>query len=227
MSTKTAASMPRDGVDLAAIETELRPLSTEKLRSTFVESYGKAAEFIARAAVCVKLMEERGESLHGLPQLQLFRRVASGQLLADLVWKFIDSPARQVVERLPLPDQKRLASNPVLPVVEAAVGGGYTQRMTDLTKVSKAVVRQVIGDEGIRTPEEQIAHIASSKNRVPVAPTKSPVAEEPLTRSVTVKLTDSEWRALNINATRSGLTPALMARRGLIQSGVLKEGKGS
>lgn len=221
--TKTNPS--DQGIDLTAIEAELRPLSTEKLRGMFVESYGKAAEFIARASVCVKLMEERGENLRGIPQIQLFRRVACGQVLPELVWKFMESPARREVERLPLPDQRKLAESPFLPVAEPASGGGYTKRMVDLTTASVTLVKQVIGPEGVRSPEEQIAYISTAKPRSVVTPKVAPVAEEPLTRSVTVKLTESEWAVLQIKAARARLSPAMMARRGMIQSGVLKEGK--
>jgi hypothetical protein len=218
---------PQPQIDMAAIEAELRPLSATRLKAVFVECYGKAAESIARAAVCVKLLEERDEKLSGvIPRLQFFRRVASGQVLPDLAWKFAESPARQMIENLPIPDQKKLAKDAVVPVVEPAPGGRFTTRMQDLTKSSKDVVRQVIGDEGVRTPEEQIVYLTMRKTRAAIpAAIAAPVAEEPLTKSVTVKLTESEWAALTINATRARLAPPLMARRGLVQSGVLKEGK--
>lgn len=225
---KTLAIKSESGpiINLPAIEAELRPQSPEKLRSTFVESYGKAALFIARAAVCVKLLEERGESLHGIPQLGLFRRVASGQVLPELVWKFLESPARNLVERAPLNDQRKLADCPTRPVVEPAAGGGWTTRMVDLTRAPVETVKQVIGPDGLREPEDQIIYLNAQKRRPAPAPAPAhEPAAEPLDRSVTVRLTVTEMAALKVNAARAFVTESAMARRGLVKSGVLKEGK--
>jgi len=214
-------------IDLQAIEAELRPMNSDRIREVFVESSGKAAECIARAAICVKLLEERGESLHGIPQIRTLRRVASGQVLPDLVWTFAESPGRDEIMRAPLPDQRKIVNDPIVPVVEPTAGGGVTTRMTDLTKAPREVVRQVLGPEGIRTPQEQVAYIAAVKSRVTTAPRKSepePI-KEPLTRTVTVKLTESEYQGLVINAARLGLKPGELARRGLVKSNVIEEGK--
>jgi hypothetical protein len=119
--TDLAKAIPT-AIDLAAIEAELRPLSTEKLKFRFFETYTGAARLIAEAAVCVKLMKERGENLAGLPMVGTFLRIASGQVLPELVWKFIESPNRQRVERLPLEDRKRLAADAMVPVVETRPG---------------------------------------------------------------------------------------------------------
>ncbi len=226
MTTKLAPGTTKPTINLMEIEEELRPQSTEKLRTTFIECFGKAAEFIARAAVCVKLMEERGECLTGLPQVGTLRRVASGQILPEVVWTFIESPGRNDILRAPLPDQKKLASSPMQPVIEPIPGGGMTTRMVDLTRASRDVVRQALGPEGLRSPEEQLAYLASQKRNVSSAllVSSDPIAE-PLTKSVNVRLTASEMEALTINAARAGIKASDMARRGLVRSGVLKEGK--
>lgn len=212
-------------IDLATIEAELRPLATDKLRAVFVESFGRATDFIARAAVCVKLMEERGEELRGIPQLGLFRRIAAGQVLPELVWKYAESPARRIVERLPLNDQRKLIQNPMSPVVEPVAGGGTTTRMVDLSRAPIETVRQVIGPDGIRTPEDQLVYLAAQKHRVAAIPVSvATIPDEPLDRSLTVKLTASEFAALKVNAARARVADREMARRGLLRSGVLKEG---
>ena len=222
----TKSKPVNNGIDLSAIEAELRPLSTENLRGIYVECHGKAAEFMARAAMCVKLMEERGDDVKGFPVV--YRRIACGQVLPELAWKFIESPmqVRAIVERLPIPDQKRLAASPVLPVVEPDAGGGFTHRMTHLPQAPAEIVKQVIGPEGVRSPEEQIAYLATQKAKASIAAkAKSKVQEERLDCSVTVRLTKSEWDALTINAIRNGVKPAQLARQGLQRSGVLKEGR--
>ena len=94
---ETTLAPAGDPNDMAAIEAELTPLTSGRLRSVLVESCGSAVSHIARAAVCVKLLEARGEDLHGIPQLGLFRRIASGLVLPDVVWKYSEAPGRQVI----------------------------------------------------------------------------------------------------------------------------------
>ena len=61
MQTKLAPTP--DAIDMTAIEANLRPKSTEELRFRFHECYSGAASLMAEAAICVKLMQERGDSL--------------------------------------------------------------------------------------------------------------------------------------------------------------------
>ena len=213
-------------IDLKAIEANLRPLSIEKLKFRFFECYSGAASFMAEAAMCVKLMKEHGDPLTGMPMVGTFLRIASGQILPELVWKFIESPNRQRVERLPLEDQKRIANDSMVPAVFPKPGGGYDKRMVDLCKASPEVAKQVAGPDGLRNPEEQLAVLTAPKPKPVVSTLAEPAdASEPLTHSVTVKLTVSELSALKINAARAMISDRDMARRGLIRSGVLKEGK--
>jgi hypothetical protein len=212
-------------IDLAAIESELRPLSSEKLRFRFVECYNGAAKLIAQAAVCVKLLKERGDSMTGIPMTGTYLRIASGQVLPELVWKFIESPHRQKVERLPIDDQRRLAANPVVPVVEPkpGKGNGYTTRMQDLTKATPEVAKIAIGPDGIRSPEEQLAFIGTQKARPILAKATSddePEAPaEPLRHQITVKLTASELEAIRIHAAYAHVSESEIVRRFLIRSG--------
>ena len=184
---KTEVKRP-DAIDLAAIEAELRPQSTDRLKARFFECYDGAARLIAEAAVCIKLMSERGENLAGIPMAGTFKRIAAGQILPELVWKFIESPNRQRVERLPLEDQKRLVANPMVPIVEPRhePGTGYTTRMVDLSKAPTDVAKLAIGYDGIRTPEEQIAELAAQKAspKRTLAAMKEEEIREPLSRSV-------------------------------------------
>jgi hypothetical protein len=138
-------------IDLTAIEAELRPLNAEKIRFRFLECYQGAARMLAEAAVCVKLLKERGNSLEGIPMVGTFLRVASGQILPELVWKFLESANRPIVEGLPLPDQQRVVSDPMVPVIEPKVDGGFTTRMVNLTSASRDVARLAVGPDGIRS----------------------------------------------------------------------------
>jgi hypothetical protein len=216
-------------INLVEIEAELRPMETTKLRNVLAESMGNAAMWIARAAICVKLMEERGEQLVGIHQVSLLRKVASGQVLPEAVLAYGESPARETVLQAPLPDQKKLVKTPVQPVVEPTPNGQMTTRMVDLTKAPKEVVRQVVGPEGIRTPEMQIAYLATqnlqSKAKAgKLLPASAPVLE-PLTREVKVKLTENEWHALNMHASDSSMSLADFIRKTLSDARLLVKRK--
>lgn len=216
-----------EAFDIVAIEAELRPQSTDKLRARFAECYGGAARLIAEAAVCVKLMRERGENLTGVPMVATFLRVAEGQVDANLIWKFIESPNRQLVERLPLSDQKRLAVDPHVPVIEPRPEGGYTKRLVNLTAAPKEVAKLAIGPEGIRSPEEQQAYIGSLAAR-PIlgkpAASDEPIAE-PLSRQITIRLTESEDADLKIEAAKNRISPAEQARRLMLRGMTKAKGK--
>lgn len=219
------AATPQNGIiDIQAIEARLRPLSSDRLRSTFIESFGRAAICLAEGAVCIKLLEERGESLSGIPKIGTLRRIAAGQVMAELAWAFAESPGRVDILQAPLPDQKRIAKDPVVPVVEPARDGTLTTRMTDLTTAPREIIKQILGPQGIRSPQEQIAYITTASRHTPASRKPTPVREK-LTHSVQVRLTESEYQGLVINATRLGLKPGELARRGLVKSNVIEEGK--
>lgn|GEM_PF-4914256 len=224
LKTKTPVT---DIIDITVIEADLRPQSTEKLKFRFFECYNGAARFIAEAAVCVKLLKERGDTLTGLPMVGTFLRIASGQISADLFWTFLESPNRRFVERLPLEDQKRLAANPMVPVVEAKPDGGFTTRMIDLTKAPAETVKLALGDDGVRSPEEQISHLCMQKAKPPVvrASAEEIDRDEPLNHQIAVKLTDSELEAVKIQAAVARLSEGQLVRRMLIQAGAFKRPK--
>jgi len=213
------ANTQTETIDIAAIEAELRPQSTAKLKVRFFECYGGAARLIAEAAVCVRLLTERGEDLRGMPMVGTFRRIADGQVLPELVWKFIESPNRQRVERLPMSDQKRIAADPMVPVAE-----GQTVRKIDLTQASAEVAKVVIGPDGIRSPDEQRAYLGQQKVRTAQAkrPATPAAAFE---RTLSIGFTTTEYAALIENAARTGLSDRDYVRHVLERAGAFKRPK--
>lgn len=216
-------------IDLAAIESDLRPKSSGDLKKMFVESVGRASEFIARAAIIIKLLDERGEHID-IPATSkgIYRKIAEGQVLPELFFLFSSSPVCRAVTNLPLPDQRRLVNNPRQVVAQPAPGGGYTQRMVDITTAPAEIANRVIGPEGIRSAEEQIAYMEASnaakkKYQKPQEAVEQTEPDEPLNRSVTVKMTTSELTALTVNAAHKGITPAVYARRALLQAKAFDE----
>lgn len=225
MTTRTfkIADSETPTINLTDIEAELRPLDTPKLLDVLAESMGNAAMWIARAAICVKLMEERGEPLVGIHQLSLLRKVASGQILPEVVLAYGESPAREIILQCPLPDQKKLIKSPLQPVLEQTTNGTLTTRMVDLTRASKDIVKQVVGPEGIRTPADQQAYLAcqrlESRARAGKTLPESVKPLEALTREVKIKFTDAEWHALNIHASDSATSVGDFVRK------VLEDGR--
>ena len=229
---KTSAPPSETIETIETIEARLRPQSTEDLRFRFHECFAGAANLINEAAVCVKLLQERGENLSGLHMVGTFRRVASGQVLAELIWKFIESPSfnRQAVERLPLDDQKKLARDPMVVLVEPKPkGGGYERRRVDLTTAPAPAVKLAIGPDGLRSVEEQLAYLGAHKTSYAVVKAvaekdeEEEVIQEPLTHQVVVKLTSTEMEALKIRAALAHCTEREIARRYLLTSGALKQ----
>lgn len=215
--------IPHDAslIDMTAIEAQLRPESSERLRSQFHECYHGAARFLAKAAVIVKLLKERGEPLADIPSVGTYLRIASGQVLPELVWKFIESPNRRLVEYLPLADQQRLTADARIPMIEAAPGGGYTHRIVDLVTAPSHVVRVAIGSEGIRSIEEQMAFLGAQKVQETVLRPPSQADEspsEPLKHQITVRLSDSEYKAIRVQAANANIPDRLMVRRLIVRN---------
>lgn len=215
------ATMPKvtaGTIDMADIDAELRPLDSDQLRGVFAACYGKAADALARMATCVKLWEERNEDVSHIPRLGLYRRIASGQVVPEAVWRFSESPARDAVTRLPVPDQRRLATDPMVPVVE-----GSTVRMVDLTQVPRNVLSVVVGPDGIRSPEEQLAYLGSRRvtTSIKAAARKDEPADR-LTRSMTVRLTPAEFSAIVENAAAAAMSDRDYLRHTLRRAGAFK-----
>lgn len=217
-----------EAIDLGAIQERLRPQSSEKLKIRFLECYNGAANLIAEAAVCVKLLEERGkEEIRGLPMIGTFRKIASGQILPELLWQFIESKALPFVERLPLPDQKRLVADSMFPVVEPKPGGGYTTRKVDLRQAPPEVAKLAVGPDGLRSPEEQAVYLNTQKIRMTARPAVAPMTvEEPLIHKLTIRVTPSELQSLRHLAADAGVSDAEMVRSLLVKVGAFKRPKG-
>jgi hypothetical protein len=217
------ATRTPEPIDLAAIEAELRPQSTEKLKLVFIDCYNGTAALMARAAVALKLMRERDENAtRGLPMVGTFLRIASGQILPEVVWQFIESPNRRHVERLPLPDQKRIAVDPMVPVVvprnDKRYSDGTTVRMVDLRTASPEIVRQVAAPEGLRSPDQQVTELVAPKFRVAPAEPEP----EPVDQKIQVRLTADERKALRHHAADAGITDSEMARTFLRKAGAFR-----
>lgn len=222
----TDTSSSSKSIDLAAIEAELNPLSSDKLKARFLACFQGASQFLAEAAICLKLLEDRGFDVKRMEGYGTFRRIAAGQILPELVWLFARSPNLGLVERLPLPDQKALVRDPMVEVVQP-VSGGYTTRKVDIRTAPKEVAKLALGPDGRRSPEEQVAYLGAQKTRPRPPAERAAVAEvsEPLVRTITVRLTETELENVKLRAAYAHKRESEIIRQFLVRSGAFERPK--
>jgi hypothetical protein len=213
-------------IDMAKILDELRPLSPAKLFACFDESLGATAFYFARAAGCVFLLKERGEDTSHLKMVGVFLRIASGQILPEITAMFMRYASVRVrVEQLPLPDQRRLVTNPMVLFARPLPGGGFDSQMIDLTKAAPVIVKQVIGPDGIRSLEEQQAHIVmeqSAETAKALRPKRKQVVHR---RNIRFDLTEDTDQAIRVAAAKSGVSEGGWILECLFRHGELKRPK--
>lgn len=199
----------RDKIDLQAIEFKLKSKTTKQLRADIPKYVAGGAEMLAKAAVCVKIILDRGEQPPDIPGISILKRIAYGQLLPELAWVSAASGNRRTLESLPLTDQRRIIEDPMVKVVEprSGPGGGYTTRMVNILEAPPNVAKLAVNYDGIRTTEEQIAYLAAQKadpaNAPKAAKSDDDVAREPFQHSIKIKLTPSEFEAIKVRAARA------------------------
>lgn len=141
-----------------SILTELASLTSEQLREQLTVSLNVTAQQLLRMAAIVRILEERGEDLTefrgALPSY--LRRIAYGQMLAEVVVRFADSQSLvKRISQLPLPDQRRLAAGEP---VEVAVltEHGTDKRLVDPMSLRGPLLAQVFAADHIRPLPEQV-----------------------------------------------------------------------
>lgn len=149
----------------AGILAELNTLSSEELRRQLTVSLNVTAQQLLRMAAIVRILEERGDDLSdirgALPGY--LRRIAYGQMLAEVVVRFADS--QQLVKRisqLPIPDQRRLAAGEPIEVA-VVTDQGTERRMVDPLNLRGPLLAQVFASDHIRTLPEQVAIIEARR----------------------------------------------------------------
>jgi len=234
--TKQSVKPEPARLDRAAYRAKVKKFSVDQLYTELNDIFGGMSDWYARAAEVVTELESRGERLRGIPDLPLLRQIASGRVSPEIPAIFRTPAVRDEVCRLPISDQEKLAANPIVAVYEPTKDGKFDTRMVDLSEVDKAtmpIVNQVLSPKGIRTPEEQKAHLAITQKVTPAMKVEKVIAQtaakyidedvpsEDLDYSIPLKLTKSEYRMICDSAIERGLTKGQMVRRLMLQSGAL------
>lgn len=151
----------RPPAESAAWLAEFHAMTTEELKQNLAETLGLTARSLLRCACLIHVLErERSEDLSGLRIgiLPHLRRIATGQLLPEVVVRFAGKPSLiAVVGNLPLDDQRRLAAGDSVALIVYADGGGRTVRMMDPLNMTPRQVSQAFARDHIRHETEQHA----------------------------------------------------------------------
>jgi hypothetical protein len=97
-----------------AIRTQIQALTTEQLRREFTEGLRLSSDHLTRLALVLEELERRGDSVTGASAglLNLLRRIARGELLAETVVRFAGSPQVMAsVGKLPVVDQQAILAD--------------------------------------------------------------------------------------------------------------------
>ena len=217
----------RKRIDMKEIRRQLEHLSAEKLKHMFYECCYGGAKFLARAAICVEVLQKHGYPIEGMLMYEKFLKIADGRILPELVWMFMEAPkaTQMMVENLPLSQQDRLTKNPVIPVVKPGSDGAFETLAVDLRSADKATVKQAVSPSGVRSPEQQIDYLGEQKVKTHAASMRAQDDDDDVSEALVIeirsRLTDSEHEALKINAVHERITMMEMIRVGLRRGGAL------
>jgi hypothetical protein len=163
-STKTMILGPEDSE-----YAEFSSMKTLQLKSELAKALSLSALALLRLATIVRILEERGEDLSDLKigLLGHLRKIAYGQLLPEIVVRFVSTPSMmKKIAELPIPDQAHLAEGGKVKLVIKGPHG-WTNRMADPLLMPYELFRQVFGPRGIRDEAEQILVLEAKSNEKP------------------------------------------------------------
>ena len=160
-------------LDIATIDqpsAELLALDSRQLRQELVRSLSLSVEHLVRAAIIVRILEERGETVEDEANQSLvswLRRIAYGQLAPEAVIRFAGKPGMvNSISSLPLPDQRLVASGKPVALVVRRENNTFDERMVDPLYLSRSQFSQVFARGRIRTAAEQILFLESEPAEV-------------------------------------------------------------
>jgi len=106
-------ALPSVASNRASLREELEALPTDTLKKQLSNTLGLTARHLMRLAVIVAVLEDRGEDLSALKNgfLSVLRKIATGELLPDLVVLFAADPHKiQTAAKLPVEEQREILS---------------------------------------------------------------------------------------------------------------------
>lgn len=159
---------PTPDAQLVAVG-DIEAADTESLKERLTTLLARTADDLRQMAAIVGELERRGEDLSALRLgiIDHLRRIASGQLLPEIVVRFSGFPQMlRIACHLPLADQQKLAAGEP---VEMAVwrGDAVDWRRVDPMCLTRDQVHQVFAGDRLRGKVEQIAYLEDRRQRRP------------------------------------------------------------
>lgn len=150
-------------------------MSADDLKSELLKALSLSIENLKRAAVLVAILETRGERFEemevgGFGILPFLRRIAYGQMLAEVYFGFYGCPSFDRIVSLPIPDQQKCLSTGTIERGRY-VEGKVVKQLRPIKELDAAEARQVFAPDHIRSPESQVAYARSREMEKPSAET--------------------------------------------------------
>jgi len=225
----------------------LRQMDTAALRAELARSLELTARHLMHLAAVWRELEYRGEDLSDLRGglWTYMPLIAQGKLRPELAIRYAGHSMllRRLATMTP-EQQDTLLRDATVPLVEYD-GDNFAVRRVPVTHLRAAEVAQVIGEHGVRSPEEQRRAALGRFRRAPAARTSGaqrpgaarwdeppPVVQiaqrlparlrgRDARRAVLVHLTEDEHAALERAAAEAGVPRARLARAALLHARLL------
>ena len=140
---------------------DLSSWTDERLEAEFAKALKDTADGLLRLAAATAELERRGKDLSHLKLnlISYLRLIAARQLMPDVVLYLGDQKTKvMAIARLPIKDQQKLiASDKVTVLIEGE------EHKVKLRELDSRYLRQVFGENSLRTVAEQRAFVRNSK----------------------------------------------------------------
>lgn len=186
-------------------------LSTQALRAELARALTVSAQTLRHLAIVWRELESRGEDLSDLRTglATYLPLIAAGQLDAEVVVRFAGSKTiLQLVSRLPIDEQHRLATGGTVDVITVDGDGTPSTRAVPAYALTAMQARLAFDDGRIRHPEEQRSILDSRRLRAlrPAAPGSRVQVDR---KTGTLKLGRSRVKAGEVLAALRDLSPEM------------------
>ena len=142
-------------LDVAA---QIETMTTAELKEELANGLRVTAASLLKIALVVRELEKRGESLSALRLgvMPYLRLIAAGTLLPEIVVRFAGQPSLiQRLAKLPIAEQRPLASGDPVKILQRLCGDSYTLVSKDPIALTPTEAKQVFADNHVRQEDEQ------------------------------------------------------------------------
>lgn len=149
-------------------ENLLDGMTSDQLKEELAKGLSLTAKNIVVLAKIVKRLETRGEDLSDLKIgiINYLRKIAQGQLCADVLVRFAGRPSLiDAISRLPMDDQVKLAKGEQVKIAVYGQDGFLTHRMADPLIMPPDQFRQAFASDHIRGEAEQVLVLDQRRTR--------------------------------------------------------------